>query len=97
MKMLCFIFINMAYFLTNSLIDYGFIIRGAITIGDLYHDERIVFGPALNQAYEIESTIANYPRVIVDKRIVPTHIKECYDVIPYEAEYKYEVKYFNII
>ena len=44
----------------------GLLIRGAITIGDIVHDESIVFGPALNRAYELESQQAIYPRIILD-------------------------------
>lgn len=47
----------------------GFWVRGGLTVGQLYHDEHIVFGPALNRAYEIESIQARYPRVVVDSAI----------------------------
>jgi hypothetical protein len=45
----------------------GFLIRGGITIGDIFHDERVVFGPALVKAYAIESEVANYPRLVLDR------------------------------
>ena len=41
--------------------------RGAITVGSLYHRERIAVGPALVAAYEMETSTAVYPRVILDK------------------------------
>lgn len=44
----------------------GFWIRGALTIGKIRHDEHLVFGPALNRAYELETKHAIYPRVLVD-------------------------------
>jgi hypothetical protein len=44
----------------------GFWIRGAVTIGSLHHDEHIVFGPALNRAYHLESKVACYPRILID-------------------------------
>jgi hypothetical protein len=47
----------------------GILIRGAITIGDLVHDDHVVFGPALNRAYELESQRAIYPRIILDPEI----------------------------
>lgn len=47
----------------------GLLIRGAITIGDIVHDDSIVFGPALNRAYELESQRAIYPRIILDPDI----------------------------
>jgi hypothetical protein len=46
-----------------------FLVRGGVTIGDICHDEFCVFGPALNRAYELESQIANVPRIIVDEQI----------------------------
>lgn len=46
----------------------GFIARGAITYGDLFYDneKNIWFGPAMNQAYFLESKKARFPRVIID-------------------------------
>jgi hypothetical protein len=44
----------------------GFWIRGAVTVGLIHHDEHIVFGPALNRAYELESKVAIYPRILID-------------------------------
>ena len=47
----------------------GFFFRGGVTIGDLFHDKDIVFGPALNRAYDLESQEAVYPRTILDPGI----------------------------
>lgn len=44
----------------------GFLVRGGITIGDLYIDNTFVSGKALIKAYQLESQIAIYPRVVVD-------------------------------
>lgn len=62
--------LNMAYFAIIEIIESGFISRGAITVGKLYHDEKVIFGPAINDAYLLESKCAIYPRVIVQKDIV---------------------------
>lgn len=53
-----------------SLADRGFLLRGAVTIGDLYHTRNHVVGPAMVRAYEMESQIARYPRVIVDPAVI---------------------------
>lgn len=55
-----------AYYLSTELIMKGFLFRGAILIGDLYHDSSIVFGPALGKAVELEKD-AVYPRIVVRK------------------------------
>jgi hypothetical protein len=49
-----------------ELIAQGVLLRGSITVGDIFMHEEIVFGPALIRAYELESTVATAPRVIID-------------------------------
>jgi hypothetical protein len=44
----------------------GFLLRGGITIGDVVHDDEVVFGPGLNRAYHLESVVAKLPRLILD-------------------------------
>jgi hypothetical protein len=53
-------------YLQMSLYIEGVLCRGGITVGDLYHDNNKIFGPAMVRAYELESKYANYPRIIVD-------------------------------
>lgn len=55
--------------LQMKLIQRGLLIRGAITKGALHHDQDFVFGPALNEAAELEK-VAMYPRVIVDRDLL---------------------------
>lgn len=52
-----------------ELIQRGVLLRGAITAGLLHHDDKLVFGPALNEAVALER-LANYPRVILDGEIL---------------------------
>ena len=47
--------------------DYKIPIRGAITKGQAYIDNEIVFGQGLIQAVYLESSVAIYPRIIIDK------------------------------
>jgi hypothetical protein len=47
----------------------GFLIRGGIAKGMLYHKDGIVFGQALIDAYKLESEVAVYPRVLVSQNI----------------------------
>lgn len=50
-----------------NLISYQMLCRGAISYGKLYHDNEIVFGPALIEAYELESKVAIFPRIILSE------------------------------
>lgn len=46
----------------------GFFLRAGVTIGNLCHDNRMVFGPGLNRAHYLEST-GKYPRIVLDYEI----------------------------
>lgn len=56
--------------LIMNLVNKGILCRGAISYGKLIHNEKIIFGPALNDAYETETKAAIYPRIILDKSII---------------------------
>jgi hypothetical protein len=43
----------------------GCLLRGGITSGLLHHEGGIVFGEAMNTAYEMESSWASHPRIVV--------------------------------
>jgi hypothetical protein len=49
------------------LIKKKVLIRGAITVGGLYRDNDVVFGPALISSYDMEEKLAFWPRVIVSE------------------------------
>lgn len=84
-------FIYSVYWLVNEILWDGFVVRGAITIGDLFHDDKVIFGPALNKAYKMESEMAIFPRVIISKDDVAEGLKMAlHDDIE-------ETKYFNIV
>lgn len=62
---------SIIYGLSNTFIGsalMGFLLRAGVTIGNLYHEGDIVFGPAMNRAYSLEST-GVYPRVVLDPDI----------------------------
>lgn len=48
----------------------GWLLRGGISIGQLFIDDVMVWGDALLKAYYLEDKIANYPRIIIDKNVV---------------------------
>lgn len=53
-----------------ELVGQGYLLRGAVTIGKLYHTPRHLVGPAMVRAYEMESKVACVPRVIFDPKII---------------------------
>lgn len=48
-----------------DLMRNGVFIRGCVAQGDLYHNGNHIYGPALIDAYEGESQMAKYPRIIL--------------------------------
>ena len=48
----------------------GWMLRGGITIGQLYIEEVMVWGEALVKAYFLEDRVAVYPRVILDSNVI---------------------------
>jgi hypothetical protein len=56
--------------LTFSLLQEGYFVRGAIVRGRLYHDDAMIFGDALIRAYDLETTVAKYPRIVVHSHVI---------------------------
>lgn len=69
------------------LLTQGILIRGGITIGNLYHDSGdMIFGSGLIESYQIESSLAKYPRIVLSDKLIkklnyPIHHKS--DFYPY--------------
>ncbi|PHD33538.1 hypothetical protein [Bacillus toyonensis] len=53
-----------------DMLSAGIVMRGAVTIGELCHNDNIVFGPAMVKAYIMESKEAVVPRVLVDSEVI---------------------------
>jgi len=49
---------------------YGVLLRGGVSKGRLIHNDKELYGPALIDAYTLESKAALYPRVILDESII---------------------------
>ena len=60
----------------SMLLQCGILLRGGITGGEFYKLDSIMFGPALISAYQIESTIAVYPRIVVSREIIDSLKRE---------------------
>lgn len=55
--------------LSLDLLCQGFFVRGAIVRGPLYHDDHMIFGSALVRAFQFESRIARFPRIIITREV----------------------------
>lgn len=58
--------IQFSSYLAWLLLHKGVLSRGGIAVGKLHHENGIIYGPALNKAYELESQVAVYPRIVLE-------------------------------
>lgn len=64
---------NILYLQMNLIATKNILIRGGCAYGKTFHDEKYLFGNAVNKAYEIECKKAKYPRIIIPEDV----IEEC--------------------
>lgn len=60
----------------RDFLQKGYLVRGGICIGKLYHKDAVIFGPALIKAYKLESRDAVFPRVIIDEKVIDFYSKD---------------------
>ena len=75
----CNLYMNLFYGLSAFLVQYekkDLFFRGGIAEGNLFYDEKLhfVFGSGLVKAYKLESEVAKYPRIVIDKELNPPYI-----------------------
>jgi hypothetical protein len=68
------------------LLKEGYFIRGALVKGKLYHDNAMVFGEALVRAYELESNLARYPRVMITRDVMADIDRFCKGFMSHRRE-----------
>lgn len=56
--------------LIMNLLGKGFLCRGGVAYGKLIHTDKLIFGPALVEAYDLEQRAALYPRVIISEGVL---------------------------
>lgn len=62
----------------DKLLHEGFLVRGGVALGDLYHRHGIIFGPALIEAHYIEDKRASYPRCLCSGKLLEHLIEKQY-------------------
>ena len=65
--------LNVAANIYNNALGHGYLMRGAITIGDFFQNDVFVYGKALVDAVYMEEKIAIYPRIVVNGLLYKTH------------------------
>lgn len=74
------LFKNIKYVQVQLLSGYGILMRGGIVIGNVIHNESLLLGPAMIDAYMLESKCAMSPRIVIDPKVVWQYrkaVKEC--------------------
>lgn len=80
-----YIFFNRISNLQQELLKGGLPSRGAVVKGNLLHDKKYIFGPALIEAVDLEEKYAKYPRVILS-----------YDILQ-DINYESDIQFDHII
>lgn len=90
-----------------NLIHDGILFRGAVTCGELYHDDHLVLGPAFVEAVELEK-LASYPRMIVHRELAENGVfvqsekelssgRVANNTLRKDFDGVYYVDYFNVV
>lgn len=71
--------------------EKALLLRGAITKGILFIDDKFVYGTGLVDAVELEEKDAQYPRIIVDKKLNNEEyiIRSKFTILADKDEYRY--------
>lgn len=79
-----------------ELIQVGILLRGGISMGDCFHKNEKLFGPAMNRAYELESKIAIVPRIVLSKELID-YINKCglEDEKSQDSKYNYDLEFYH--
>jgi hypothetical protein len=55
--------------LTGNLLQEDVFVRGAVTLGRAFHDDRYVYGTAVSRAVRLEQEVAVYPRTLLSPEV----------------------------
>ena len=86
--------------------EHCILLRGGVTIGEMIHNEKMIVGPAMIDAYALESKDAIYPRILIDSKVVPlfnTAFDRCRinknidtHLVNKDDDDRYYIDYFNL-
>jgi hypothetical protein len=94
--------------LIMRLLSRGILCRGGVSLGKFIHTDNYLFGPALVEAYTLESKAAMYPRVILDTNVIDAgaenrksghsssdEIGYVYSLLEQDSDGMYYIDYFS--
>ena len=79
----------------HCFLDSNLLLRGGITRGKLIHNKRLLFGPAMNRAYDLERLVARVPRIIFDPKLPELANTILPDGIARDVDGVFYVDYFS--
>ncbi|MEN6626997.1 MAG: hypothetical protein ABFD69_12300 [Candidatus Sumerlaeia bacterium] len=53
-----------------SFLEEGLLIRGGVSFGQHFKNQNITYSPVLTKAYQLESQVAEFPRIMIDSNIL---------------------------
>ncbi len=62
--------VMMSAIIQVQFLKHGLLTRGGIATGNFFADDVMVWGMALVKAYDLESNVAMYPRVVVEPELI---------------------------
>jgi hypothetical protein len=74
-------------YIQYSLSLEGIYVRGGLSFGDHFENNRIIFSNGLVKAYELEQT-AHYPRIIIDSELIIRIFEDDENYFPYYCGFK---------
>ena len=74
----------------------GYFVRGGVTAGKLYHTSKHVVGPAMIDAYHLESKVALVPRVVIDEKLLAIARKYRDEMHTEEDEAEYALHFMTL-
>ncbi|MBK9479641.1 MAG: hypothetical protein IPP56_09545 [Bacteroidetes bacterium] len=94
-----------------NMLSKNILLRGSIVFGKLVHNQNIVIGPALINAYNVESKSAVYPRIVIDPKVMNLYVRKNgiihragkkikdldYDITSDDFDGTYYIDYFNFV
>jgi hypothetical protein len=88
---------------SQELLGLGMLLRGAIVRGSALHTEDVIFGPALVDAYNLETKVSLHPRIMLSDPVLEdakTHAGRSRDqkrlLYRLVREDAYDVPYLNL-